>query len=282
MNKNIIITVIITVILTVGVVFILPSVFYELTYIVTIGLAVLLFAAVYILGEVAKEVVRDRKDINRRLLRYQNRLIDTHVKEVQHIYAQFRRWRHDYHNHIQTMQAFLISDTDSRAEHLEYLSKLDSDLTSVDILVRTGNVMADAMLNSKLSLAKSKNIKIDVTAALPKKFKISETELCVIIGNMLDNSIEACINLANRGSRFIKIEIGTHKSMLYISVTNSADGSAKKIGKRFISTKDSPEHGFGLLSIDKIVAKYDGYVNRQNDAGVFTTEIMLPLTRFDD
>ena len=240
----------------------------------------LFLAAVYILGQVARDIVKDRKEISRQMLRYQNRLINTHIKEVENIYKQIRGWRHDYHNHIQTMKAFL--DTDSKSEHLEYLSKLDADLTGIDVMVRTGNVMADAMLNSKLSLAASKNIKISVKASLPKKFRMSETELCVIIGNMLDNSIEACMNLPDKESRFIKVDIGTHKSMLYISVINSADGKIKKIGKRYISTKDSPEHGFGLLSIDKILAKYDGYVNRQNEAGVFTTEIMLPLTRFDD
>ena len=242
----------------------------------------LFLAAVYIMGQVARDIVRDRKELNRQILRYQNRLIEMHVKEVENIYRLIRGWRHDYHNHIQAMKAFLTSGTDTQAEHLEYLSKLDADLTGVDTLIRTGNVMADAMLNSKLSLAASKNIKITAKASLPKKFKISETELCVIIGNMLDNSIEACMNLPDKESRFIKVDIGIHKSMLYISVLNSVGDKVKKIGKRYISTKDSPDHGFGLLSIDKIVAKYDGFVNRQNEAGVFTTEIMLPLVRFDD
>jgi sensor histidine kinase regulating citrate/malate metabolism len=247
-----------------------------------IPIIILSLAVTYILGEAAKEIIKYRRDINSRVLRYQNRLIKTHVSEVENIYRKVRGWRHDYHNHIQTMKAFLVSETDSRAEHLEYLSKLDVDLTKVDNVVRTGNVMADAMLNSKLSLAAEKNIKITVKAALPKKFKISETELCVIVGNMLDNSIEACMNLKNQNSRYINIDIGIHKSMLYINVVNSADENVKKIGNRFISTKDSPSHGFGLLSIDRIVTKYDGFINRQNEAGVFTTEIMIPMTRFDD
>jgi len=244
----------------------------------TIGTALFL-AFVYIMGQVARDVVKDHKEINKRVLRYQNRLIETHVLEVENIYKQIRGWRHDYHNHIQTMKAFLTSDTDMQTEHLKYLNKLDADLAGVDTVIKTGNVMADAMLNSKMSLAASKNIKVEAKASLPKKFKISETELCVIIGNMLDNSIEACMKLPDKGSRFIQVDIGTHKSMLYISVFNAVgDDKVKKIGRRYISTKDSPEHGFGLLSIDKIVNKYDGFVNRQNEAGVFTTEIMLPLS----
>ena len=236
----------------------------------------------YILVLVLRDIVKHRSEVNKRVLRYQNRLIEMHVLEVENIYKQIRRWRHDYHNHIQTMKAFLISDTDTQAEHLDYLSTLDADLTGVDTVVKTGNVMADAMLNSKLSLAASKKIKVTAKASLPKKFKISETELCVIIGNMLDNSIEACMKMPDAESRFIQVDIGVHKSMIYISVLNAAGDRVKKIGRRYISTKDSPDHGFGLISIDKIVAKYDGFVNRQNEAGVFTTEIMLPLSRFDD
>ena len=231
----------------------------------------------YVVSTLGKEIIKDRRNLSRRILRYQTSIIEMHVAEVENIYNQMRGWRHDYHNHIQTMQAFLTSNTDSKAEHLEYLRKLDADLTSVDTVVKTGNVMADAMLNSKLSLASSKGIKITATAALPRKFEISATELCVIIGNMLDNSIEACMKLPDKDSRFIRVEIGTHKSMMYLCVTNAADGEVKKIGKRYISTKDSPSHGFGLLSIDRIVAKYGGFVNRQNESGVFSTEIMLPF-----
>jgi sensor histidine kinase YesM len=65
--------------------------------------------------------------------------------------------------------------------------------------------------------------------------------------------------------------------MLYISVSNSVGGEIKKSGKVYFSTKNSDFHGFGLMRIDRIAAKYDGYVNRQNEEGVFATEIMLPL-----
>ena len=67
------------------------------------------------------------------------------------------------------------------------------------------------------------------------------------------------------------------KKQLYISVTNSMMGKAGRIGGSFLSTKQGHQ-GFGLLSIDSIVAKYHGYLNRQTEEGVFATEVMLPLT----
>ena len=78
------------------------------------------------------------------------------------------------------------------------------------------------------------------------------------------------------GERFIRIYIDIIKKQLYISVTNSTKGMAKKIGGIYLSQKPG-HHGFGLQRIDNIVTKYNGYMNRQSEKGVFATEVMLPL-----
>jgi len=210
---------------------------------------------------------------DKRIAAFQNDLVVKHYNEVQHIYDQMRGWRHDYHNHIQTMKAFLALGQDT--EHTQYLNKLDADLTSVDTMLKTGNVMVDAILNSKISIAK--DISINAKATVPQELVISEIDLCIIIGNLLDNAIEACLKLPNPKARFIRVYVGRHKSMLYISVTNAIDSRPKKRGQGYLSTKKSPSHGFGLSRIDRIAAKYGGFVNRQTEEGAFATEITLPL-----
>lgn len=212
--------------------------------------------------------------IDKRISAYQNDLIAKHCDEVENIYRQMRGWRHDYHNHIQTMKAYVALDQISKLD--EYLGDLDTDLTTVDTVIKTGNVMVDAILNSKLSLVKSRNIRINAKAIVPKELNVSEIDLCVIIGNLLDNASEACAKLPDEADRFIRVYIGILKKQLYISVTNSARGKVKKAGRNYVTTKGG-NHGFGLIRVDKIVAKYGGYVNRQNEDGVFATEIMLPL-----
>lgn len=67
------------------------------------------------------------------------------------------------------------------------------------------------------------------------------------------------------------------KDQLYISVSNSVSGRLRKEGKTYLSTKNSAGHGFGLMRVDRIVKKYDGYIDRQDEEGVFATEIMLPV-----
>ena len=221
--------------------------------------------------------------IDKRIAGYQNELMTKHCDEVQNIYRTMRGWRHDYHNHIQAMKVLTIQmrengRNDEPLEQLEeYLNKLNDDLTAVDTVVKTGNVMVDAILNSKLSLMKAKTLPVNVKASVPASFPISEVDLCAVIGNLLDNAMEACERQQAENERFIRVYIGVLKQHLYISVSNSVSGGVKKAGKRYLSTKRSANHGYGLMRIDRIAAKYHGYVNRQNEEGVFVTEVMLPL-----
>jgi len=154
------------------------------------------------------------------------------------------------------------------------------DLTSVDTVLKTGNVMLDAILNSKLSLAKQRNIEVNAKAAVPDRLQITDVDLCVLIGNLLDNAMEACVKTKDTADSefdrpFIRVYMGMKGYHLYICVTNSVYGKLKKSGGRFISTKNSPTHGFGLMRIDKVCDKYGGYCKRNSEPGVFSTEILL-------
>lgn len=125
-----------------------------------------------------------RRLINRsaekRVAAYQNELMERHYREVENMYRQMRGWRHDYHNHIQTMKAYLSMGQADRLE--EYLASLDQDLTSVDTVVKTGNVMVDAILNSKLSMAQAKGISVNAKATVSPELPVAQTDLCVILG----------------------------------------------------------------------------------------------------
>jgi sensor histidine kinase regulating citrate/malate metabolism len=218
--------------------------------------------------------------MNRKIVEYQNELISKHCDEVENMYRQMRSWRHDYHNHIHAIKAYIAM---GRIEELgDYCNRLDDDLLLVDQVIKTGNVMLDAILNSKLSLANSKKIAVNAKAAVPRELQIEDIDLCVLIGNLLDNAIEACTKKDVPDSPefeepFIRVYIGMKGYQLYISVTNTVYGKPVKIGKRYVSTKGSPAHGFGLLRIDRICGKYGGYCNRNSEPGAFTTEILLPV-----
>ena len=213
------------------------------------------------------------KHIDKRIAVYQQELIETHYAEVENMYNQIRGWRHDYRNHIQAMKAYATSGNIDAIK--EYLNALDTDLSTIDAVIKTGNTMADAILNSKISLAKSKCILVQADAHIPLALTTSELDLCVIIGNLFDNAIEASMSLAEE-NRMIRIYMNMKNTQLYISFTNfTASKKLPKINGRFLSTKGDG-HGFGLLRIDNIIERLDGYISRNSEDGAFTTEILLP------
>lgn len=220
----------------------------------------------------------------KRLEYFQNDLLARQVHEVENLYSQIRGMRHDLRNHAQTMQAYLRLD--QRDELEQYLQDLGRNFELVDDVLRTGNVMADAILNSKLSLAQSQGIAVHASASVPAASSIPDVSLCTILGNLLDNAMEACLRTQDSRERFIRVYIAPMKSQLYVNVTNSAPGLAKRENGRYLSSKPGrgllARHGFGLFQIDRAAKLCGGYVNRQQEEGVFATEVMLPLEPIKD
>ena len=212
---------------------------------------------------------------DKRLSDFQDSVLKKQRDEVQNIYQTMRAWRHDYHNHMQAIKALLTMN--KKEELSEYLDNLEKDLDSIDIAIRTGNVGLDAILSSKVSIARKNNIEVNCTARVPADLKISDVHLCAIVGNLMDNAIEACEKITKEAApRFIRVYIGLFKSQLYISVSNSTCEKHRRRLSELVTSKLG-EHGFGLRRIDKLAEKYDGYVNRKNEPGIFATEVMLPL-----
>jgi len=213
------------------------------------------------------------RKVDKRIAAYQRELIETHYREVDTMYRQIRGWRHDYRNHIQAMKVLAANDDMDAIK--AYLDELDTDLNTVDTVVKTGNAMADAILNSKISLAKERGIQVKVDAYIPVKLKMSELDLCVIIGNLFDNAIEASMELPQE-QRIIRVYMDMKNTQLYISFTNfTAAKKLQKVGNRFKTSKGEG-HGFGLVRIDNIVERLDGYLSRNSEDGAFTTEILIP------
>lgn len=209
----------------------------------------------------------------KRIALYQQELIKTHYSEVETMYRQMRTWRHDYRNHIQTMKVYASQgDMDAISR---YLDMLDTDLQTVDTVIKTGNKMTDTILNSKISLAKDKKITVIADARIPVELTTPELELCAILGNLFDNAIEASLALPEE-QRTIRVYMDMKETQLYICFTNfTGMKKQNKINGRFFSTKGEG-HGLGLRRIDDIVARHDGYVNRNSEDGAFTTEILIP------
>ena len=212
--------------------------------------------------------------IDRRIAAYQSDLIRTHYAEVESMYSQVRGWRHDWRNHIQMMKSYAAAGDMEGIRR--YLDALEGDLKTIEPAVRTGNPMTDAILNSKISLARSRNIPVTIDAHIPVTLTTPEIDLCVIIGNLFDNAIEASLPLPPE-KRMIRVYMDMKRNnQLYISFTNlTATGKQSKENGLFRTAKGEG-HGFGLKRIDGVVERHGGYLSRNSEDGAFTTEVLLP------
>lgn len=130
---------------------------------------------------------------NKQIQAYQEELMRIHYNEVENMYQDMRGWRHDFKNHLQIMKGLVLEgDLDGVKE---YLNQLEVSLIEIEPRVKTGNKMTDAILNSKISLAKSNNIEVTIDAHVPIALTTPETDMSIIVGNLLDNAIEANLKI---------------------------------------------------------------------------------------
>ena len=206
-----------------------------------------------------------------KLVEYQTEQSRRHLSEVRSIHREMRGYKHDFHNHLQTLKSYLDAGDVDRAR--EYLLELDEKLMNVDTLLKTGNVSLDAILSAKLAQAKSEKITVTVKANVPDGLTVSDLELSIIVGNLLDNAIEACRGA--EGERFIRLFLGMKGKMLYFSMLNAAGAKREKVGSLF-KTGKSGAHGFGLKRAEAIIKDHGGWVKYNSEDGAFTSEFLVP------
>ncbi|MCI9336711.1 MAG: GHKL domain-containing protein [Lachnospiraceae bacterium] len=217
-----------------------------------------------------------KKGFEARTERFRSELMEHSYGEIRDIYMDMRGWRHDYHNHMQVMKAKLsMGDMEGIGA---YLDQLERELDRVDTLVRSGNLMTDAILNSKLTLARRSGIQVICKARLPERLPVEDVDLCVILGNLLDNAIEACRKV-EEDSRSLRLYMAVNKGQFYLSLQNSAPEEPDFDARHYITSKRG-NHGLGMKRVKAAVDKYRGYLNLANEPGIFAAEVTMPLADF--
>ena len=194
-----------------------------------------------------------------------------HLDEVRSIHSEMRGYKHDFHHHLQTLKGQLEAGEVDRA--IAYIEQLDRNLQGVDTLLKTGNVTVDAILSAKIAQARAEGIAVTVQANLPRELTLSDLELSIVIGNLLDNAIEACRKA--EGEKFLRLTLRIKGNMLYFYLLNSAGKKQTKIGSLFRTGK-SGVHGFGLHRAEAIVRQHGGWVKYNSEDGAFTSEFLVP------
>lgn len=206
-----------------------------------------------------------------KLVEMQEEQAKRHLEEVRSIHNEMRGYKHDFHHHLQALKGQLEAGEIDRA--IAYIDQLDQTLQNVDTLLKTGNVTVDAILSAKIAGAKAEGISVTVDANILDNLTLTDLELSIIIGNLLDNAIEACRSA--EGKKFIRISLHMKGKMLYFYMLNSAGAKKQKLGSLFKTSKGSA-HGFGLHRAETVLNEHGGWVKYNSEDGAFTSEFLVP------
>ncbi|WP_216563979.1 sensor histidine kinase [Eubacterium sp. MSJ-13] len=184
-----------------------------------------------------------------------------------------RKFRHDINNHLYVLETMLDEEANN-TKVKEYIAKLVGQLNKVSMYSSSGNIQLDSIVNYKLSEAREKNIEVTSDVTLPNACHIDMNDMVTILGNIIDNSIEAVEKL-DKG-RYIDLKIKYQMGTILIDLKNSYDGHIKlKDGTIKTLKRNSIEHGIGLKSVEEAVEKYDGAVKIDYDNNEFRVKIVL-------
>lgn len=196
-----------------------------------------------------------------------------HYEELYRYQSEIRTFRHDIKNKLLSVSGLLA---DGQVETAVKAIKGEVDFLDEanNGIINSGNPAVDAVLQSKLATAEKKSIKLDFSVKISDKINVDLLELGVLLGNALDNAIEATENMENGTDKTIFASIITMGGRIVVSVENpvEAEVDTKRIG----STKsDKINHGYGLKSMKTIAQKYDGDVFVSCEGNIFTTSINI-------
>ena len=193
-----------------------------------------------------------------------------YYEKIDEMTTDIRKFRHDYKNHMHCLKSLLGSKKIDDA--LEYLDSISANPTMNKTSFKSGNTIADAILNDKAAIAAHENFRLNFSGVISEK--VSAFDICTILSNALDNSIEACRRLKSAEDRYIDVNCVLKNDMQMICISNPSDTDDPDLK----TSKDNKnEHGFGLYNIKKTVDSLDGTVNIAQTTPVFVLDVMFRI-----
>lgn len=199
---------------------------------------------------------------------HQAELLEQNYTTLNHAYSINAKLFHDFHNHIGVLQQLLTRRKFDEA--IQYLEELNAPVREMAHSIWTGDETLDYLINSKAQAAESNGIQYQAQVEFPRHTNLGSADLCAILGNLLDNALEAAEQVAEKEGRFIRLTIRRINQMLVIKVENSfSSHPVVKDGILKTSKEENGLHGWGLKSAQTAAEKYDGTVQTSYAGNTF-------------
>ncbi len=215
--------------------------------------------------EAEKEIVRLKEE--------QAELLDRDYQSLNRLYSENARLFHDLHNHIELLHRYLTHGNVNEA--VEYLEDLRGPVREITNSGWTGDEAVDYLIGTKTAAAQEQQIAAEVNMEYPRHTNIRSADLTAILGNLLDNALEAA-KTAQGNRRFIRLTVRRINDMLVIKVENGCDAPpVSKQGELISAKTEGGLHGWGLKSVRAAAEKYDGIVETMYEDHVFRAVVTL-------
>ncbi len=241
-------------------------------FISVFGFIVLNVLVVYMLDTV---IARFQLTLQNDRLQSQMDYQDANYEKTVHSFKEIKRIIHDTNKHM-----LVVAEYIERGRSEEAIEHIRTTLDHIDhayLRVNTGNLVIDALLTNALNVGRANGIRIDTELRLREpELPIERYDLSVVLGNMLDNAVEASKNVRQAEDRRIRIEIRSTEAALFLRVRNRTEREVTDLQTR----KSRPDdHGFGLTNIQRICEKYGGHMTITTESTTFDNMVMLPFQR---
>lgn len=193
-------------------------------------------------------------------------------KMLEEQYSRAERLRHDLKNHVIALTG--LWEAKEWEKLGGYLKNMENSAELDAYEEATGNRVVDVLLSQKRQLAQEQGIVWECDVRIPKSCGISEFDLCVLFGNILDNAVEACGEAELQP--FIRIRAGVVKKCFLLEVANSRD-KTERTKQEYFKKENAQEHGIGLLNVGDVVHRYNGAMNTEIQDGIFAISVLIPM-----
>jgi sensor histidine kinase YesM len=196
----------------------------------------------------------------------------SHYQKMNEMHDTLNILHHDYKHHLNTVSE--LANCGNAAEIKKYLQGLQEQMPKNTLQIYCSNSIVNALLESYAERCAKEKIKYEVQLDMPEKLPITNYDMCIILGNLLENAVEACCKL-KEGEGEIKLTAKTQGEHFAVMAQNSFNGEIIEKAGKLASIKE--DGGFGLRSIKAVAERYNGNVLTEWDNGVFTAYVMVRM-----
>ena len=208
------------------------------------------------------------------LLIMRDTMVTQKYTELEKAMEKNRQLSHDLKNHILVLKHFKMEENYEGID--KYIEEIEQNFFDTKRGVWTGNQIADMLLEQKRTLAEQEGITFTIQAVPIAEWLFDDSDTCSLLGNLLDNAIEACMRMDENANKWISVKIENQKQLLFIKIENSVSEIPVMKDKRPISVKqDKIRHGYGLKSVERIVNKYEGMITYKGKDRAFQVKLLF-------